>query len=93
MYISKLGPWFSTRRELVGHSDTGRVGSTTWGERKYWSLGISFITIAWWTNFCDQPPPLRCTNPSSLFTNVSHQTPLLPVVYNDSSAVLFFFWC
>ena len=29
MYISKLGPWFSTRRELVGHSDTGRVGSTT----------------------------------------------------------------
>ena len=28
MYISKLGPWFSTRSEIVGHSDTGRVGST-----------------------------------------------------------------
>ena len=28
MYISKLGPWYSTRREIVGHTDTvGRVGS------------------------------------------------------------------
>ncbi|KAL3816459.1 hypothetical protein ACHAXA_001041 [Cyclostephanos tholiformis] len=29
MYISKLGLWFSTRREIVSHSDAGRVGSTT----------------------------------------------------------------
>ena len=28
MYISKLGPWYSTRREIVGHTDiVGRVGS------------------------------------------------------------------
>ena len=28
MYISKLGPWYSTRRDIVGHADTvGRVGS------------------------------------------------------------------
>jgi len=28
IYISKLGPWYSTRREIVGHIDTvGRVGS------------------------------------------------------------------
>ena len=28
MYISKLGPWYSTRREIVGHTNTvGRVGS------------------------------------------------------------------
>jgi hypothetical protein len=29
MYISKLGPWYSTRREVVGHSETGRIGSTS----------------------------------------------------------------
>lgn len=29
MYISKLGPWYATQREIVGHSDMGRVGSTT----------------------------------------------------------------
>ena len=29
MYISKLGPWYSTRREIDGHSGAGRVGSTT----------------------------------------------------------------
>ena len=29
MYISRLGPWFSTRREIVGHSDGGRVGSAS----------------------------------------------------------------
>ena len=28
MYISKHGPWYATRREIVGHSDMGRVGST-----------------------------------------------------------------
>ncbi|KAL7487188.1 hypothetical protein ACHAW6_012783 [Cyclotella cf. meneghiniana] len=28
MYISKLGPWYATRREIVGHLDGGRVGST-----------------------------------------------------------------
>ena len=27
MYISKLGPWYATRREVVGHLDGGRVGS------------------------------------------------------------------
>ncbi|KAL7522761.1 hypothetical protein ACHAWX_007447 [Stephanocyclus meneghinianus] len=25
MYISKLGPWYATRREIVGHLDGGRV--------------------------------------------------------------------
>ncbi len=30
MYISKKhGPWYSTRREKVGHSGVGRVGSNT----------------------------------------------------------------
>jgi hypothetical protein len=29
MYISTLGPWYATQREIVGHSDMGRVGSTT----------------------------------------------------------------
>jgi len=28
MYISKMGPWYATRREVVGHLDMGRVGST-----------------------------------------------------------------
>ena len=29
MYISKLGPWYATRRDIVGHVDGGgRVGST-----------------------------------------------------------------
>ena len=29
MYISKLGPWYATRRDIVGHLDVGgRVGST-----------------------------------------------------------------
>ena len=28
MYISRLGPWFATGRDMVGHSDGGRVGST-----------------------------------------------------------------
>ena len=33
MYISKLGPWYATRREVVGHLDGGRVGSKSeWGE-------------------------------------------------------------
>lgn len=27
MYISKLGPWYATRREIVGHSGAGRIGS------------------------------------------------------------------
>jgi len=27
MYISKMGPWYATRREIVGHLDLGRVGS------------------------------------------------------------------
>lgn len=29
MYISKMGPWYATRREIVGHLDVGRVGSKT----------------------------------------------------------------
>jgi hypothetical protein len=29
MYISKLGPWYATQREIVGHSNMRRVGSTT----------------------------------------------------------------
>jgi hypothetical protein len=29
MYISKLGPWYATRREIVGHLDGGRVGSAS----------------------------------------------------------------
>lgn len=28
MYIAKLGPWYATQREIVGHLDMGRVGST-----------------------------------------------------------------
>jgi hypothetical protein len=32
MYISKLGPWYSTREEIVGHSGVGRIGSTARGE-------------------------------------------------------------
>ena len=27
MYISKFGPWFATRREVVGHLGRGRIGS------------------------------------------------------------------
>lgn len=27
MYISRMGPWYATTREVVGHLDTGRVGS------------------------------------------------------------------
>jgi hypothetical protein len=27
MYILRLGPWFATGRDMVGHSDGGRVGS------------------------------------------------------------------
>ena len=32
MYISKLGPWYSTREEIVGHSGVGRIGSPARGE-------------------------------------------------------------
>ena len=28
MYISRLGPWYATRQEVVGHLGTGRIGST-----------------------------------------------------------------
>jgi hypothetical protein len=28
MYISKLGPWYATRREVVGHLGHGRIGSS-----------------------------------------------------------------
>eukprot|EP00571_Detonula_confervacea_P003794 CAMPEP_0172320264 /NCGR_PEP_ID=MMETSP1058-20130122/40154_1 /TAXON_ID=83371 /ORGANISM="Detonula confervacea, Strain CCMP 353" /LENGTH=277 /DNA_ID=CAMNT_0013035491 /DNA_START=542 /DNA_END=1375 /DNA_ORIENTATION=+ len=28
MYISKMGPWYATKREIVDHLDMGRVGST-----------------------------------------------------------------
>ena len=28
MYISKIGPWYATKRSIVGHLDMGRVGST-----------------------------------------------------------------
>lgn len=28
MYISKLGPWYATRREVVGHLGRGRIGSS-----------------------------------------------------------------
>ena len=31
MYVSKMGPWYSTRREIVGHSELGRIGSITRG--------------------------------------------------------------
>lgn len=27
MYISRLGPWYATRRDVVGHLGTGRIGS------------------------------------------------------------------
>ncbi|KAL7526897.1 hypothetical protein ACHAXR_004667 [Thalassiosira sp. AJA248-18] len=27
MYISKMGPWYATRREIVVHLDAGRIGS------------------------------------------------------------------
>ncbi|KAL7471993.1 hypothetical protein ACHAXS_012306 [Conticribra weissflogii] len=27
MYISKSGPWYASRREIVGHLDSGRIGS------------------------------------------------------------------
>eukprot|EP00569_Conticribra_weissflogii_P016625 CAMPEP_0171395940 /NCGR_PEP_ID=MMETSP0880-20121228/4291_1 /TAXON_ID=67004 /ORGANISM="Thalassiosira weissflogii, Strain CCMP1336" /LENGTH=390 /DNA_ID=CAMNT_0011909509 /DNA_START=109 /DNA_END=1278 /DNA_ORIENTATION=- len=27
MYISKSGPWYASRREVVGHLDSGRIGS------------------------------------------------------------------
>lgn len=27
MYISRLGPWYASRREVVGHLDSGRIGS------------------------------------------------------------------
>ncbi|KAL7547205.1 hypothetical protein ACHAWF_010522 [Thalassiosira exigua] len=28
MYISKMGPWYASRRDIVGHLDLGRIGST-----------------------------------------------------------------
>jgi hypothetical protein len=28
MYISNFGPWYATRREIVGHLDRGRIGSS-----------------------------------------------------------------
>ena len=28
MYISKMGPWYATKRDIVGHVGSGRVGST-----------------------------------------------------------------
>lgn len=28
MYISKLGPWYATKREVVGHLGRGRIGSS-----------------------------------------------------------------
>lgn len=28
MYISKMGPWYATRRDVVDHLDLGRIGST-----------------------------------------------------------------